>query len=58
MKPILNLAAAMNIDISTKIDEYLEIMITEINDNMDFRSAAIVIEKTALIYGKKVEYLN
>lgn len=43
MTPITNLANAMNIDISSKIDSYLEMVLTEVTDKMDFRSAAIVI---------------
>lgn len=33
----------MNIDISQNIDKYLEEIIDEVTENMDFRTAAIII---------------
>eukprot|EP00457_Paulinella_chromatophora_P001918 gb/GEZN01001920.1/.p1 GENE.gb/GEZN01001920.1/~~gb/GEZN01001920.1/.p1 ORF type:complete len:787 (-),score=115.36 gb/GEZN01001920.1/:386-2716(-) len=63
LKPIRDLAANWNIDIATELEEYLgelESIVISFDDgetNFNFAEAALLIQGSACVYSKKVEYL-
>ncbi|KYQ94394.1 hypothetical protein DLAC_04692 [Tieghemostelium lacteum] len=61
LQPIKDLADNWNIDISKELDEYLQdlsnIEITVNAKSLNFAEAALLIQGSAVIYSKKVEYL-
>eukprot|EP00808_Paulinella_micropora_P000067 g11288.t1 len=63
LKPIRDLATNWNIDIATELEEYLselESIVITFDDgetNFNFAEAALLIQGSACVYSKKVEYL-
>lgn len=63
IQPIKDLAANWDIDIAESLEEYLEeleglrISLDEGQSTLNFAEAALVIQGSAAVYSKKVEYL-
>ncbi|KFM27061.1 Condensin-2 complex subunit H2 [Auxenochlorella protothecoides] len=63
LQPIRDLAANWNVKIATELDEYLDALENiaftfEGGSSLNFAEAALVIQGSACVYSKKVEYLH
>ncbi|KAL0054533.1 hypothetical protein WJX82_010399 [Trebouxia sp. C0006] len=63
LQPIRDLAANWDINIANELEDYLDVLESvtfsfEGGPNLNFAEAALLIQGSACVYGKKVEYLH
>jgi len=60
LQPIRDLAQNWNVDIAKELEEYLEEVasISIVHNNLNFAEAALLIQGSVNIWGRKVEYLH